>query len=458
MFKKMLKNWPLKLLAVILALVVWFVIMSLADPTQTRTIGNIPIEILHEEILSNADKAFTINSQQTTTVRVTGPSSMVRGLKVSDFKATADMEELYDVTGQVPLHVSCLVSGISTSQISQTDVSVKVSIEDIVSKRFPIDVETVGTLPEGYYQGEAESVPRYVTVKAPESVIERIAYVKAAVDISDLTDNAVYTNCPLYYYSAADNLLNLSNAAHTTFSAESVTVTVDILTMKTVPVVISGVSGQDEVQEGYRYVDSKQSVTAVQVSGLKSRLATISVISIPEEALSVAGASSDVSYDIDLTQYLPEGVTLRDGQDTVMNVVLYVEELVTQSFEVSGLLITGQDDKYEYKADSDTVTIELRAAEADFSGLKDLSMITISVNAADLEPGEYVLPVLVSCSDSVFEPVGEATATITITDPTPPTTEEPTTEEESEENTEEENLETDEFGEPVETSGEDDGE
>ena len=46
--KRLLNNWPLKLLSVLVGAFVWLVIISLADPTDTKTIYNIPITIQNE--------------------------------------------------------------------------------------------------------------------------------------------------------------------------------------------------------------------------------------------------------------------------------------------------------------------------------------------------------------------------------------------------------------------------
>ena len=37
MIAKLFRNWPIKLLSILLAVIVWFIIMSMADPSETRS-------------------------------------------------------------------------------------------------------------------------------------------------------------------------------------------------------------------------------------------------------------------------------------------------------------------------------------------------------------------------------------------------------------------------------------
>ena len=70
MLNRIFQNWPLKLLAVVAAVLVWFVIMMLADPTDTQTYYNIPVKLLNEELLTQANKSYTVEGGATPTVSI----------------------------------------------------------------------------------------------------------------------------------------------------------------------------------------------------------------------------------------------------------------------------------------------------------------------------------------------------------------------------------------------------
>ena len=222
---------------------------------------------------------------------------------------------------------------------------------------------------EGYLLGAVTPEPREITVKAPESVMERIAEVVVDVDLEGLSENAAFT-CVPRYYSAAGTELTFDGSKDTSFSDNEVKVSVEIRTMKTVPIVIA-VGGQDEVASGYRYTGAEQSITTISVSGLRSRLAELNSISIPEEVLSVAGATEDVTVEIDITEYLPEGISLLLGEEKMLKVTLLVAPLIVKTYEVETVTLNGRHEDYEYYFHNMPLQVQLRALEEDFKGITD---------------------------------------------------------------------------------------
>ncbi len=413
-FKNLFNDWKLKLLSVVLAIVAWVVILGFVDPTLNRTIANVPITVTNEDIFSEAGKSYTVDGRLYTSVRVSGPTSVVRNLTAGDFTATADLAQMYDVTGQVPLTLTCTARGASSITYSLVTASLKIKIEDVLSKRFAVQVDKEGEVADGYLIGSVTAAPEYITVKAPESVIERIAEVRVSVDLNGLTDNASFV-CTPHYYSTVGAELDLGIADETVVSHNEVHVDVEILTMKTVPVVIN-VAGQDEVASGYRYTGAQQSVSAVKVRGLRSRLAALTSVTIPDADLSVAGASEDVNVEIALSRYLPEGIELVDGEDPVLTVILQVAPLIVKTCDVETVTLNGKNPNYEYVLRNMPLHIQLRALEEDFKGITEQHIAAL-LDVAGYGPGEYSLPVTIELDDSVFEMLGAARLSLSIVDP-----------------------------------------
>ena len=137
--KKIFHNWPIKLLSIFLAVLVWFFIMSLADPATTKAYSNIPVKLLNEDLLTQAGKSYTLEGGEnpTVTVRVTAAGSVHRELSSSDFTATADVARMFDVTGRVPIEVSCSRASMSSriSAITPSADTLKINFESIVTMR-----------------------------------------------------------------------------------------------------------------------------------------------------------------------------------------------------------------------------------------------------------------------------------------------------------------------------------
>lgn len=397
--KGLLNNWQLKLGAGALAILAWVMIMTFSDPLMTRTISGVPITIINDDIFSESGKSYTVDGRLTTSVKVTGSNSIVKNLNASDFTAAADLSKMFDVTGQVPVTLTCSAREAASLTYTPSSASIKIKIEDVLSKRFTVKVNPVGNVAEGYLLGALTPDPSVITVEAPESVIERIALVSVDVNIEGLSENTS-VSCTPHYYSEAGTELTFENAKDTVFSSDTVKVDVEIRTMKTVPVVIS-VGGQDSVASGYRYTGAEQSITTIRVSGLRSRLAELNSIFIPDTDLSVAGASEDTTVEIDLSAYLPDGIALLLGEEKIMKVTLQVAPLIVKTYEVTTVTMTGRNDDYDYFLHNVPLEVQLRALEEDFKGITD-EHIAAAVNVANYGPGEYSLPVDIEL-DSVFE-------------------------------------------------------
>ena len=453
MLKKLFRSWPLKLLAVILAVFVWFVIMSQADPSDTKTISNIPVTLTNTDLLVRQNKSYTIEGGNTPTVsvRVSASGSVLRELSASSFVATADVEKMMDLTGQVPVEVYCTNPNVLSSQVTLLNPSVKISYEDIIQKFFTVTVQSKNDLPEGYFIGRLTSSPRSVRVTGPVSTVSKIGSVVAEVDVADMTERAE-VEVPLVYYDDTNQQMLLESYKDTTVGTETVTVAVDIFTMKSVPVVISKEAldkAKASLPDGYRCTDYQQSVVAVKVSGLRSRLAELTAITIQEGDLDLRGATESKTFTLNLAKYLPDGLSLMEGEPETVEITLQVEPLVVREFEVSGFNVTGMEEGYRYYYEQ-SVKVYIRALEADFIGF-DLSMLSVEVDLSEYakRPGLWTVPVTVECSDSIFTPLsGQSTLRVTIERIVIPTTTVPT---ETTEPPEDEPANSDEPYDPTET-------
>ena len=425
MLKRLLSNWPLKLLSVVMAILLWFVIISLADPSDVRTIYNIPVNLLHEDLLKQAGKSYTVEGgvNPTVNVRVSAAKSLLNGLKASDFTATANIEEMIDINGAVPIKVSCSHPSISDSQLTPMSASVTIKYESIVSKTFTVSVESPETPPEGYFVGNLNSTPRSVRVTAPSSVLDKIGSVVAEVDVSQMTESG-QVEATLQYFTNTGEELRLEDYKDTRVSTYSSMINVEIQTMKVLPVVISQEAVDEmksQVPEGYRYTGHSM-LPSFRVKGLKSRLADVAALTIPAGTLNLRNVTETKVFERDITYFLPQGIELMEGEEQLFTITVSVEELVVRDFTVRGLRLIGEEKGYRYEYDS-SVTVSIRGLEADFQGF-DPATISLSVDVTDYasNPGKYILQVEVHCEDeTIFTPLPGPRLEVTVKSETPPT-------------------------------------
>ena len=107
MKEKQNKRWGLKLLSVVCAFLVWLGVVNVADPVVTGTV-EVPVEIVNTEILGANNLTYEINGKKTTTVAYEVKTTNAHRIRPADFRAYADMSDLWAVTGSIPIKVEVL--------------------------------------------------------------------------------------------------------------------------------------------------------------------------------------------------------------------------------------------------------------------------------------------------------------------------------------------------------------
>lgn len=299
MKEKLSKRWGLKLLSVVCAFLVWLGVVNVADPVVTGTV-EVPVEIVNSEILQANRLTYEIIGKKTTTVAYEVKTTNAHRIRPADFRAYADMSDLWSVTGSIPVkvdvlnHAEYLVS-TPTSRMS----TIKIETEPLQKKRFEMNVAYTGELGEGYEAGEISLSPDHLYVEGPESLIGQISSAGIEVSLDGLTMDAEGNTAPKFY-DANGNTIDLDPRIES--DCESVAYSMPVLKVKNL-ILDFEISG--EVAEGYRFTGVECDLKTVPVIGLKSVLASLNTLTIPKEALNLDGATTNMVRTIDLNEYLP---------------------------------------------------------------------------------------------------------------------------------------------------------
>ena len=92
--KNIFDNIGLKLLALLIAFLMWFVVMNYEDGVITKTISGIPVEMINGESIIANGNLYNVTDGETVEVIVRGPRSIVENLEANDFVASADLSHL----------------------------------------------------------------------------------------------------------------------------------------------------------------------------------------------------------------------------------------------------------------------------------------------------------------------------------------------------------------------------
>ncbi len=414
MKKLLINNWILKLFALLAAVVMWLVVVNDNDPQIPYPINNVPVEIVNDQVFAENDMVYWVTEGMTVNIRVNVRQTVTKQLKASDFKLTADCTNWHPGFPTIPIQVE-VVNNKSYYQYSDITLSssfVKIQAEDLQTKTMEVEIQTIGEPAEGYTLGALNCSPEQVEVKAPESVMKLLKKVVAYVKIKDAMGD-VQEVSELVLYDGNNEVI-VPEESKVTLSETEATVSAEILKTKTIPVVVTNITGQPA--SGFRFTEANCSISSVTIAGTKSAINGISGVILDAPQLDVEGAAENVYVDLNVEDFLPETVRLINMESNVAQIELVVEQLGEKRFSVPtrNVLIQNQAENMEYGFVNDAITVMVVGLPEDLA-LLDESQLALSVNADGLEPGEQAVTVDVSLPET-YELRGAIQTTLEVRD------------------------------------------
>jgi YbbR domain-containing protein len=306
MKERLTRNLGLKILSLLVAVLVWVVILNVDDPVTTDTFNDIPVTKINENALAQNDKVYEVVSGDTVDVKVKGKRSIIESLKNSDFQAVADLSEL-SITNAVPIDVTVPKYGDNVEVVKE-NYTMQVSLEDLDSQQFRIDVVTTGSVPDGYYIKDKTTSPNIIEVSGAESVVNKIKEVVVEVNVSNERESFKKTAVPKVY----DKNGTLMDSSNITLNYEEVDASIELLKTKTVNLFIE-VKGTPYY--GYIYKAPKYEPHQVVIAGKQEELDKVQYI-MGEYYINYQ--KTDIEDKVNIADFIKNDVILIDGNQTAV--------------------------------------------------------------------------------------------------------------------------------------------
>ena len=400
--KRLTANWGLKLASLIFAIIVWFLVTNINDPVSSVRYTNIPVTLKNTNLITDQGQVYTVldNTDTISSVTIYAPRSIIDSLSQNNIVATADVQELSSLN-TVSIEVVTNKYYDKIEKIVPSNDLVKLSVERKASKSLAITATTSGTLADGYIIGGISTGQNMIRINGPESVIQNIQSASVDVDVTGFTTD-ILTNADIVLLDADGNAVDTSQV---TMNAKTVSVNVSIYGTKYVPLRLN-VTG--EPASGYAFtgqIDSNPE--EILIAGKSSAISAVNEIVVTDEGLDISGLTSNLSYTVDVTDYLPSGVILgdRDYNGTVA-VVVHIESISEETFDISinNISISNQLEGYNVEIvdeEYDTVSLTLTGLTSTINNVSENSIVgTIDANSildnsenGELEDGTYSVDV-----------------------------------------------------------------
>ncbi len=413
-------NLSLKLLSLVVAFLIWLLVVNIDNPVKSQ-IYRVEIQLVNEDSVTEIDKVFDVVSDMTVVLKVTERRRLLNSLTKDDFTVIADMENLNEMDS-VPLTVSCSNSAVSWDEIEVSPPSMKVKLEQRKQSEFAVNIKSSGDPADGYEVGETSVVQgKTVLIAGPESMINRINQVVADINVNNVSADQRLT-APLRiidkdgvdFTTAQMSRLQIKDSDGVLLSENAVMVDLSLWE------VAGGIPLEVEVTgtpaDGYRYTGMTMVPSSVNLVGTESALADLGGKLVLKDAISIEGAVSEFTQDIDLTETLEEyeEVRLEEGSSSTVTVTVKIEKTGERTIllPLSNLEVLNRPEDMSLTfspADEIPIIIHTESAAntikvSDVKGSIDL--------AACEEPGTYEIPVNIELPEG-YELVSDVKLVVT---------------------------------------------
>jgi len=344
------RNIGIKILAVILAAILWLVINNVEDPISVEEFHDIPVRRLNEQAIKSKNQDYQVIEGDKVDVTVAARRSIIDSLKESNFVATADLSKVTDMN-TVTINVSCpgYDDDVIIKKVSHQVMTI--SREEVVQFRDLVKVKIVGEPAEGFYVAKKTS-NTLVTVSGPKSKVEKIKEIIAEFDVTDEAQAGViktYSNIKVVDEEGAE-----IDKSHLTFSQEMVPISIEIYPTKIIDIVVTT---KGKPADGYYMTNIEYGPKEIEIAGKSEVIDKIDILTVTEN---IEGATGDIKKEINLNDFLEEGLIIVEEDETAfVNITIEKEEIKRVTIKADDISIRNKPVSSVILQTTGLITLEL---------------------------------------------------------------------------------------------------
>lgn len=419
MKEKIFSNMWLKVMAVLVAFIIWLMVVNGDDPVKTETFRNVPITVKNADVFMEKVKKVYIprvdsktgQELDTVTVYVKARRSVLDKLSAESFTVTADFENIVEDLNTIPLDITCNTVPSLTMKDMWCDLhSFKVDLENVKEGTYVVSVQEDGNPANGYQVGSLKPVEgESIAIAGPESDMNKIGKVVVTVSVSGLRKSTTVT-APIKIYDKNEETFKESQMERLTiktvdgkvFEGGNMDVNAEIWRVKSGVIPDVQISGTPA--DGYRVAEVTTAPETISLAGSRDTLADLGMQLAISDQISVEGVSESFNIEINLREYLEDrygdSLQLEKDLSDIMVVTVQIERIgaTTVKVPVSDIDIKGKPENMSYKlTPADYISLEIQPKSEDEPRIsaEDI-LVALDLSASEYQtPGNYQVPLTV---------------------------------------------------------------
>lgn len=388
-------DFGLRIVAVIAAVIVWFILAITQYPTINKTINNVPVNISLENTIAKEKGLSALNfKDMTVDVEIKGMNYEIGNYKASDLVATVDVSKVTK-EGQYVLEIDVRSAHTSDSCtiVSVSPSTVTVDFDRITEKQIPVDIEAPYiSAADGYTLKDASVTPNEVTLRGPENSLANVGRAVAKIKTtSKLSEDTSIKADEIVLYDKDNNVI--TDSAITMDENQSFTANFIVYKKKTVKLQVEVTGAPDNFDVSSLPITySHQEITVITPKLDDSSVETRIVGTLPLSQIRLGLAQT---YDIPLSA----GEVNLSGESKV-TVTVESDEYTTEIFKVSNIITKNRPDGKKVEVETLSLpTVTIIGPVSDLEDLQENDFVA-SVDMSDInKDGSYSKVATVSISN-----------------------------------------------------------
>lgn len=289
------KNYKTVILSFIIACTLWVVISVLTFDTISNRISGIDILTQPTDYMTQNNLRITSEIKDKVTVQIEGKRYDISDLDAEDFTAEVDLSSVRTAgTYNLPIKVTSKANRTLSITSTQPE-QLSVTLDEIISKEFPVQGTADISLPADYYLDKITASPANITLTGSASVIGKVTRVEAKSTLHGNISQSQQTGSEITVYGA-----NGVISEGITLSTDNITVNIPIFKQKELPLKFTVNYPSNFNADSLKYTIKPEKIT---VAAPDETINNISELDIGTINLSDIG--------LDATSYIP--IALPDG-------------------------------------------------------------------------------------------------------------------------------------------------
>ncbi len=207
-----LSDFGLKILALCIAVISWFLLSITQFPDINKKVTNIPVDFNMAGTAAESKGLQALNYHDITVdVEIQGMNYEIGTYDQNDLVATVILDPVTKAgTYQLDIDVKSAHTADTVKVLSVVPERVEVKFEQMSSVRMKVEASSPNVAAdEGYTLGSAVLNPAIVTIEGPENELEKIAKVEAEYSgVEKLSEDKSITTSTFKFYDASGDLLD----------------------------------------------------------------------------------------------------------------------------------------------------------------------------------------------------------------------------------------------------------